>query len=149
MRIVIDLNVLLDVAQKRTPFYPSSEQVMARARKGECEAVIPGHLLTTFYYLLAKHADTATASTAVDGLLADFEIVGADKRVFAHARALPMKDFEDSVVAATAAAGACDYIVSRNTADFAGSPVPAITPTDFLALLQAKAGGQAASRGSN
>ena len=68
------------------------------ARKGEYEAVIPGHLLTTFYYLLAKHADTATASTAVDGLLADFEVVGADKRVFAHARALPMKDFEDGVV---------------------------------------------------
>ena len=144
MRIAIDLNVLMDVAQNRAAFYQDSEEVLARAREGEYEGVIFGHLVTTFYYLLAKFAGAAAANTAVDGLLADFAIVGADKQILANARKLPMIDFEDGVVAATADSCGCDYIVTRNAPDFAGSPVPAITPTDFLKLLSPRAPGQAA-----
>ena len=86
---------------------------------------------------MAKFADVPTAQTAVDGLLVDFAIVGPDKTILTRARTLPMTDFEDCVVAASAGATGCDHIVTRNGADFAGSPVSALTPTDFLALLPA------------
>ena len=82
--------------------------MLARAREGEYEGVIAGHLVTTFYYLLAKFSGAATADTAVDGLLADFAVAGAEKRILAKARKLLMKDFEDSVVAATADSCGCD-----------------------------------------
>jgi hypothetical protein len=42
MKIGIDLNVLLDVAQNRSQFYRDSEEVLARARQGEYEALIAG-----------------------------------------------------------------------------------------------------------
>lgn len=137
MRIMVDLNVLLDVAQNRAPFYQDSEEVLARARDGEYEAFLPGHALTTFFYIMAKFADVLTAQTALDGLLADFGIVGPDKAILTRARSLPLADFEDCVVAASAEAVACDHIVTRNVGDFAGSPVPTLTPTDFLILLPA------------
>jgi len=35
-------------------------------------------------------------------------------------------------VASLAQASQCDHVVTRNVPDFGGSPVPAITPTDFL-----------------
>jgi predicted nucleic acid-binding protein len=145
LRIAIDLNVLLDVAQNRAAFYQDSEEVLARAHEGEYEGVISGHLVTTFYYLLAKFAGAAAANAAVDGLLADFAVAGADKQILSKARKLPIKDFEDGVVAATAESCGCDYIVTRNVPHFAGSPVPAITPADFLKLLPPRAPGQAAS----
>jgi predicted nucleic acid-binding protein len=44
-----------------------------------------------------------------------------------------MPDFEDAVIAAVAQREGADYIVTRNTKDFIASPVPAITPEDFLA----------------
>jgi predicted nucleic acid-binding protein len=144
LRIAIDLNVLLDVAQNRAAFYQNSEEVLARAREGEYEGVIAGHLVTTFYYLLAKFAGAAAANIAVDGLLADFAVVGVDKQILAKARKLPMKDFEDGVVAATADSCGCDYIVTRNAPDFADSPVLAVAPADFLKLLPPRAPGQAA-----
>lgn len=78
-----------------------------------------------------------TAQAAGDGLLADFDIVGPDKTILLRARTLPMTDFEDAVVAASAEAAGCDYVVSRNVPDFAGSPVPAVTPADFLKHLPA------------
>jgi predicted nucleic acid-binding protein len=135
MRIAVDLNVLLDVAQNRVPHYQASEGVLARARVGEFEAVISGHAVTTLFYIIAKFAGVAAANQTVDGLLSDFTILGPDKPILLRARGLPLSDFEDAVVASVAEAARCDYLVTRNVPDFSGSPVPAITPTDLLALV--------------
>jgi len=42
MKITVDLNVLLEVAQNRLPHYHASEEVLHRARAGAYEAVLPG-----------------------------------------------------------------------------------------------------------
>lgn len=135
MRIMVDLNVLLDVAQRRSLFYEASEEVLARAREAAYEAVLPGHAIATLHYIMEKFADTRSANLAVDGLLRDFAVVGAGRDLLSRARALPVSGFEDSVVAAFAESCHCDFIVTRNTADFANSPVPARTPSNFLRLI--------------
>jgi len=136
MKAAVDLNVLLDVIQHRQPHYQDSAQVLSRIRNGEVAAVLPSHAVTTFHYLLAKAAGAKTADQKVDWLLTHFDIAVADKTIFRRARQLAIADFEDGVVAALAEATKCDYVVTRNVADFAGSPVPPLTPTDFLELLQ-------------
>lgn len=135
MKITVDLNVLLDVAQNRLPHYQASEEVLHRARIGEYAAVLPAHALTTLHYIIEKWSGTALANQTIDGLLRDFEIHSADKANFQRARQLPLKDFEDAVVAVVAEATGSQYIVTRNVADFSGSPVPAITPAEFLEEL--------------
>ena len=132
MKVLLDLNVLLDVVQNRAPHYDDSAKVLSLARLGEIQAVLPVHALTTLYYILAKAAGKAKAEQTVDWLLAHFEVAVADKAVLLRARQLPLADFEDAVVASLAQAGQCDHVVTRNVSDFAGSPVPALTPTDFL-----------------
>ena len=129
MKIMVDLNVLLDVAQNRLPHYHASEEVLHRARTGEYEAVLPGHAITTLHYILEKWSNTHLADQTIDGLLADFIIHCSDKTNFQRARQLQLKDFEDAVVASVAEATSSDYIVTRNVSDFARSPVPAMTPT--------------------
>ncbi len=135
MKITVDLNVLLDVAQNRQPFYQSSEEVLHRARDGEYASVLPAHALTTLHYIVEKWSGTNLADETIDGLLTDFAIQPADKTTFQRARQLKLKDFEDTVVAAIAEATASDYIVTRNVDDFAGSPVPAIAPLEFLEAI--------------
>jgi hypothetical protein len=44
-----------------------------------------------------------------------------------------MTDLEDALQAAAAVAAGVDYIVTRNTADYRQSPIPAILPAAFLA----------------
>ena len=135
MKVTVDLNVLLDVAQNRQPHYHASEEVLHRARLGEFAAVLPGHALTTLHYILEKYAGTNLANETVDGLLADFAVHPVDKANFQRARQLPLKDFEDAVVAVVAEATGSDYIVTRNVPDFEGSSIPAITPIEFLEHL--------------
>jgi predicted nucleic acid-binding protein len=135
MKITVDLNVLLDVAQNRLPHYHASEEVLHRARLGEFTAVLPSHALTTLHYIIEKYASTDAANQTVDGLLADFAVHPVDKANFQRARQLPVKDFEDAVVAVVAEATGSDFIVTRNVADFAGASVAAITPLEFLEHL--------------
>jgi hypothetical protein len=68
-------------------------------------------------------------------LLAEFVIHPSDKANFQRARQLPLKDFEDALVATIAEVTGSDYIVTRNVPDFAGSSVPAMTPTEFLEAI--------------
>jgi len=137
MKVTVDLNVLLDVAQNRLPHYHASEEVVHRVRRGEFAAVLPGHALTTLHYILEKYSGTALANQTLNGLLADFAIHPVDKANFQRARQFPLSDFEDAVVAVTAEVTRSDFIVTRNVADFVGSSVPAITPIDFLEQLAA------------
>jgi hypothetical protein len=64
MKITLDLNVLLDVAQNRLPHYHASEEVLHRARAGEYAAVLPGHAITTLHYPLAGSGGGFRWSTA-------------------------------------------------------------------------------------
>jgi len=58
--------------------------------------------------------------------------VPQDRAQFVRARSLQFDDFEDAVVSSAAEAVACDFVVTRNVADFGASPVPAVTPEEFL-----------------
>ena len=43
-----------------------------------------------------------------------------------------MSDYEDAVIAATAKRNRIDFIITRNTKDFKESPVPVLTPSQFI-----------------
>jgi predicted nucleic acid-binding protein len=138
MKALLDLNVLLDVIQNRQPHYADSAKVLSAARSGEFDALIPFHAVTTIFYLVERAQDTTVTGQTVDWLLKHFDVPEADKNTLLQARKLKMGDFEDAVVASVAARCGCDFIISRNSADFSTSPVKAISPSDFLKLLPAR-----------
>ena len=131
MKLMLDLNILLDVFQKGVPHYQFSSLVVKEVLKRTMDGMLPAHGVTTIHYILTKYADSAKADKEVDWLLARFEIAACEKSTFLHARSLSIPDFEDAVVAALAELNRCDYIITRNEDDFASSPVPALTPKDF------------------
>lgn len=105
---------------------------MSLVVEGSLHGVCPAHALTTLYYLVRKHGSQVNAEAALDGVLRHFQIGNLNAEDWQEARQLPFKDFEDAVVAIVAKKSASAFVITRNMADFAGSPVPAITPGDFL-----------------
>jgi predicted nucleic acid-binding protein len=132
VKVMLDLNVLLDVVQKREPFYAASATVLSRALEEPGAACLAGHALTTLHYVVNKYADREQADTLVDWVLAHLEIVAQDRAQFVRARNLRFADFEDAALASAAEAAGCKLILTRNVADFGASPVPAVTPEEFL-----------------
>ena len=51
------------------------------------------------------------------------------------ATTFPGSDFEDNLHIAFAVEARLEAIVTRNPKDFAGSPIPILTPGELLALL--------------
>lgn len=133
MKLMLDLNVLLDVVQRREPFYEASAAVLSNVVSGQNSGSLPGHALTTLYYVVQRFSGRDQADTFVDWLLTHLEVVPQGKAQFIRARSLPMTDFEDAAVASAAESAECDVIVSRNVSDFEGSPVQVMTPEEFLA----------------
>jgi predicted nucleic acid-binding protein len=130
--LTLDINVLLDVFQKREPHYAASAQVLSLVTSGQMTGVCPAHAFTTLYYLVRKHASKTNAEKVMDQLLDQFQVGNLDEAGLREARGLLFEDFEDAVVAVVAKTYCSDFIVSRNVDDFANSPVPVITPADFL-----------------
>ena len=133
--ILVDLNVLLDVIQKREPHYPASAAVLDEVVREHVRAVLPAHVFTTLHYVVGRHQSTTVAHEAIDWLLAHFDVASVGRAELIRARALGWADFEDGVVAAAAESSGCAQIVTRNVRDFVGSSVPTVTPEEFLVTL--------------
>jgi predicted nucleic acid-binding protein len=132
MRILIDLNVILDVVQRREPHYTDSAVLISKIVKGTVDGAVPSHAITTVYYLVRSHVNKERAETTVDWLLDHLEVVPAGEPDFRTARQIEMDDFEDAVVAALADRTSCDVIATRNVEDFGESPILASPPKSIL-----------------
>ncbi|MEK7795702.1 MAG: PIN domain-containing protein [Candidatus Hydrogenedentota bacterium] len=135
MKVLLDTNVLMDVLEQRDEHYEASAEVLSLGVEKRIEAIVPGHALTTVYYLVARNLGRQRADEAVDWLLASFRIVSATHACFERARGLGFADFEDAVVAAIAESERCDFIATRNTSDFKAFPVPAVAPSRLLGQI--------------
>lgn len=133
MRILIDTNVILDILQKREPFFADSYRALRKAIENDAECLISASAATDIFCMLRKSLGSAQqAKEQIEQLaqLVSFaDVQGMDIHT-ALMRAMP--DFEDAVVDAVAERNGASYILTRNIKDFAGSAVPAILPSDFL-----------------
>jgi hypothetical protein len=81
----------------------------------------------------AKLTIRLPADETIDWLLGKLHGVPAGQTEYLHARTFGTVDFEDAVVASLAEASQCRHLITRNVSDCRKSPVPAITPEEFLA----------------
>ena len=73
MKIILDLNVLMDYAQKREPHFAFSSIVISGVLKGHHIGHIPAHAVTTLYYLIVCLAQTAQCQYIITRNLSDFD----------------------------------------------------------------------------
>lgn len=136
MKLLLDINVLLDVVLAREPWAEAAAHLLSAVEAGRASGVVAGHTLTTIHYIVGQKEGRAKATQAVSDLLRILDVVPIERTDFHQAMVLDMNDFEDAVQAAAALKVDAGYIVTRNERDFRSSPVPAMQPSAVLALLQ-------------
>lgn len=134
--ILVDLNVLLDVVQRREPYYRASAAVLEDIVNERVVGALSAHAVTTLHYIVGRYQLRAVADSVVDWVLRYFAIASVGREELLRARALTFGDFEDAVVAAAAESAGCLSIVTRNVKDFSASPVEALTPEEYLLTAQ-------------
>ena len=135
LRVLFDLNVILDVLQRREPFYAMSASALASAEAGQVEGLVAAHSLTTLFYLVGRDQSPEQARVILAELLRFLAVAGVDRQVIQGALNLPYRDFEDAVQMMAAMQAGATHLVTRNLQDFRAGPLPVLQPAELVALL--------------
>ena len=139
MRALIDTCVVIDALQSCEGFAKDAQNIFLATANNAFLGYISAKAVTDIYYLMHRytHSDKTSRET-LNKLFTLFDVLdtaGIDCR---KAIPSPVSDFEDAVMIETALRSEVDCIVTRNTEDFAKSPVPVLSPKEFLEKLQAE-----------
>lgn len=132
--ILIDTNVILDLLLDRPEHIAAARQLSERVESGALRAMLCATTVTTIDYLARKQLGRDGAKRAMLALLSLYDIAAVTRTTLQMALAADMPDFEDAVLAHAAHQAGAQAIVTRNLRDFAGSPVRAYTPLEYLSL---------------
>jgi predicted nucleic acid-binding protein len=127
MRILIDTNLLLDVALGREPFADDSAEVLEFCQRNPGTAAVAWHTVSNLAYMLKGDARAFLAD-----LLGFMEVASGSTSSVRNALAMKTPDLEDALQAAAAIAFEADYVITRNAKDFRTLPVQALNPGAFL-----------------
>lgn len=123
MKILLDTNVIVDVALERSPFLADSDRVLSFVEQGQVEGYISASTFSDLYYIIRRGKGRDWTFAFLRQLSTFCQVATVDQSVISIALTANFKDFEDAIQYSTAVLTQLDAIVTRNKKDF-----PVITP---------------------
>ena len=135
MKVLLDINVVLDFFMGREPFFDEIKKIFSAIEKQKIKGYLCASSIDTIYYLIQKAYDKKMADDVIYKLLKLFEITPVTKEVLLEALNSEFNDFEDSIVYSSAYLHGIDVIVTRDKKGFKNSKIKALNPGEFLARI--------------
>lgn len=137
MRVLIDTNVILDYILNREPYGTHAGRIVEACKGKKIFGCIAAHTVPNIFYILRKVYSTEERREILLALCELFDVEGIDAGKIENAlKNEKFSDFEDCLQMECAKQYHADYIVTRNTADFAASNIPCIEPEQMCILLE-------------
>ena len=133
--ILLDTDVLIDIALDRRPHSGPATELLDRIEHGAESAYIAWHSVSNLYYMVAPARGGVSTRDFIVELTRFVAVASTDTESIRYAAELPMADFEDAMQVAAARACGARHIVTRNIKDYERSPISAISPRDALGGL--------------
>jgi len=131
-KVLIDLNVVLDLLNKRS-FHKEAASILNQCTEKKLDGYICAHEITTLAYFLLKDTKSRTKATStIDSILNLLKVIPTTEAILRDALLSQISDYEDAVIEVSAIKSGIDVIISRNLNDFKKSRVTALTPEQFL-----------------
>ena len=132
MKILIDTNVLLDVLCNRADFVQDALKIFKLCEVNRIKGCVSVLSVPNIVYIMRKELDHDRIKEIIKTITSIFAVASLRESDLLNAANAPFSDYEDALQAVCAERIRADYIVTRNVKDFKNSPVPAVTPTEFL-----------------
>lgn len=133
--VLIDTNVLLDMALSSRPDSQRAQDLLEAGLRGRCRLSVSSGSLKDFYYIARKDLDEDLRRAWISFFLDVLLVFQLDAHVCRLALDSNEPDFEDGIVRAIAESNAAFCIVSRDESAFLGSSISRLTAEEALALL--------------
>lgn len=136
MKVLIDTCVIVDVLQKRDPFYQAAMEILLAISNRKCTGVLTAKSITDIYYILRRGIhNEGEVRRLVRILFTLFEVEDTFSTDCEVALDSLIKDYEDAIMVQTASRIGADCIVTRNLKDYKLSSLPVFSPEQFLTKL--------------
>ncbi len=123
MKVLLDTNIIIDIALERQPYVTNSETVLAFVEQGQIEGYISASTISDLYYIIRKQKGRDLTIEFLQVILTFCQIATVNQTVITMAFTTNFKDFEDAIQYSTAVVNQLDGIITRNPQDF-----PVVTP---------------------
>lgn len=139
MKVLIDTNVIIDALTSREPWNESAETIFIMAANHMMDMYITASSATDIYYLVRKYLHSADQSKQVmEKLYSLVGILTVSGVECIDALASSVSDYEDAVVERVSVKADMDYMITGNVKDYQQGMIKAISPDDFIALINGK-----------
>ena len=138
MRILLDTNIILDIALAREPYFSDSANVFKKIDNAEIFGFVTATTITDIYYIGKREKSHQLTIDFLLNLIEIVDILGIDRKVIVESLDSPVVDFEDAIQSVSSYLNNIDYIITRNEKDFVKSPIKALSPADFLSIRKKK-----------
>ncbi len=135
MCLMIDANIILDVLQKREPFYLDSSKVLKMCETNMAEGHLSTLTFTNLVYIMRRELNSEKIEQVLKtlSLICCFDDLTLSDII--NAASIQWDDFEDAVQATIAKRINADYIITRNVKDYRKCSIMAMTPSEFFARI--------------
>ena len=131
-RLFFDTNVILDVLEKRAPWFPESMECLSRVRKGDCKGALTGITLSNIAYL-QKTVPVPSLYDTFQILREFLDIAVISGQGIDDALKRRVADVEDGFQLAAALEWKATHLITRNVKDFpAVSGLKILSPIEYL-----------------
>jgi predicted nucleic acid-binding protein len=135
VKILIDTNVIVDVALEREPYLVDSEQVLLFVEQDEVEGYISASTFSDLYYIIRRQKSREWTFDFLSRLLTYCEIATVNEAAIRMALTANFRDLEDAIQYATAMVNELEAIVTRNPQDFPVTTPRIMTPNQLIQEL--------------
>jgi predicted nucleic acid-binding protein len=138
VKVLLDLNVILDVLLQREPHAADAAAVMALAERKVIDGCICAASVDTLFFLVKRDSSAAAARAHVRTLLSMLAVIDVTDAAVRAAVESDWPDLEDAIIYQSARVAGADLIVTRNRDDFRRGELPLLSPAELVALLRAQ-----------
>jgi predicted nucleic acid-binding protein len=132
MKILLDTNIIVDVALERRPFYSESLQLISLVYQRQVEGYISASTFSDIYYIIRKAKGRDLTLEFVRNISTFCQVATVDQSVISMALNANFKDFEDAIQYSTAVINQLDAIITRNQKDFPVTTPRILTPDQLI-----------------
>lgn len=135
MKVLIDTNVIVDVALDREPFFAESDRILTLAEEAQIQGYVSASTFSDLYYIIRRDKGRDWTLEFLRQLATFCQVATVDNSVISIALTSNFKDFEDAIQDSTAVINLIDAIVTRNPRDFPVNTPRIVTPNQLILEL--------------
>lgn len=135
-KVFIDTDVILDIALMREPFFEASKTILAMAETNLIVGNISSNAVANIYYILRKLGGDKKARLFLEKLIKYLTVISINHKNIIDALKSSFTDFEDGLQYFAALENSCNYIITRNIADYKAAKLRVRSPERFIQMFR-------------